>query len=55
MTAAAAARVVVTMTEAKTAALQRLAVLSRILGRPGDRNRHGSVPARRPHCEATGR
>ena len=50
MTAAALARAVVTMTEGKSAALQRLAVPSCYSERSRDRNRHGSVLRRRRRC-----
>ena len=43
MTAAALARAIVTMTEGKSAALQRLAVPELLLAGPRDRNRHRSV------------
>ena len=43
MTAAALARTVVTMTEGKSAALQRLAVPELLLGGSCDRHRHRSV------------
>ena len=55
LTPAALARAVVTMTEGKSAALQRLAVPSKLSRRPGDRHRHRSVLHRRAARRARGR